>query len=347
MGVPIWHRTAAVDGVSGHRRHHHGGRGERDEEAETGHASRGSGQWILLQMREEATWGVPACDAHRCHQANRVAAGLVQPLPTTRGVSQLKLSPSMLANARSSPFGSTETRSSRPSPLRSAKRTRAGSNQPLPTTRAAPQPKLSPSMLANARSSPFGSTETRSSRPSPLRSAKRTRAGSNQPLPTTRAAPQPKFSPSMLANARSSPFGSTETRSSRPSPLRSAKRTRAGSNQPLPTTRGVSQLKLSPSMLAKARSSPFGSTETRSSRPSPDSEAPEPPRASAARPASEPLNTSWSPGRLPASAYCQSVQVLQPAGRVPGEAAYLAMKSGFSPNEASLPVHGVHQLTLV
>src|SRR6266542_4332290 len=296
MGVPIWHRTAAVDGVSGHRRHHHGGRGERDEEAETGHASRGSGQWILLQMREEATWGVPACDAHRCHQANRVAAGLVQPLPTTRGVSQLK---------------------------------------------------LSPSMLANARSSPFGSTETRSSRPSPLRSAKRTRAGSNQPLPTTRAAPQPKFSPSMLANARSSPFGSTETRSSRPSPLRSAKRTRAGSNQPLPTTRGVSQLKLSPSMLAKARSSPFGSTETRSSRPSPDSEAPEPPRASAARPASEPLNTSWSPGRLPASAYCQSVQVLQPAGRVPGEAAYLAMKSGFSPNEASLPVHGVHQLTLV
>src|SRR6266542_59257 len=245
MGVPIWHRTAAVDGVSGHRRHHHGGRGERDEEAETGHASRGSGQWILLQMREEATWGVPACDAHRCHQANRVAAGLVQPLPTTRGVSQLKLSPSMLANARSSPFGSTETRSSRPSPLRSAKRTRAGSNQPLPTTRAAPQ------------------------------------------------------------------------------------------------------LKLSPSMLAKARSSPFGSTETRSSRPSPDSEAPEPPRASAARPASEPLNTSWSPGRLPASAYCQSVQVLQPAGRVPGEAAYLAMKSGFSPNEASLPVHGVHQLTLV
>src|SRR6266542_2166490 len=116
MGVPIWHRTAAVDGVSGHRRHHHGGRGERDEEAETGHASRGSGQWILLQMREEATWGVPACDAHRCHQANRVAAGLVQRLPTTRAAPQPKFSPSMLANARSSPFGSTETRSSRPSP---------------------------------------------------------------------------------------------------------------------------------------------------------------------------------------------------------------------------------------
>src|SRR6266542_3968302 len=205
--------------------------------------------------------------------AKTVRPGSNQPLATTRGVPQLKFIPLMFGNARTSPLTSNAIRSSRPSPSRSAKTVRPGSNQPLATTRGVPQLKFIPSMFGNARTSPLRSNAIRSSRPSPSRSAKTVRPGSNQPLATTRGVPQLKFIPSMFGNARTSPLRSNAIRSSRPSPSRSAKTVRSGSVQPLATTRGSPQLKFIPSMFGKARTSPLTSNAIRSSRPSPSRSA--------------------------------------------------------------------------
>src|SRR5205814_1682031 len=147
-----------------------------------------------------------------------VRVGSVQPFATTRGVPQPKFSPSMFGNARTSPFGSTAMISARPSPSSSPQPARRGSYQPYTTTRGVPQPNISPSTIANARPSPFGSTALISARPFPYTSPFRARVGSVQPFATTRGVPQPKFSPSTFGNARTSPFGSTETNSARASP---------------------------------------------------------------------------------------------------------------------------------